>query len=50
MEYIIATSVIVVAAGAVYILRSKTKRTTEPPAAFVCRNCGESHCQCEPQD
>jgi hypothetical protein len=47
MGYIMATGAITVAAGVVCIFRSITKRTSKPPAAFICRKWGEHYCQYE---
>lgn len=49
MEYVIAIGVIAALGVVVYIIRDNAKPTATRPAKFTCRQCGEKHCQCEPQ-
>lgn len=49
MEFTIAAALAAMVGFVVYVVyqRSKSARPTSPE--FVCRECGERHCQCERQ-
>lgn len=46
MEVAIAAVVIAVVGIAGYLVRQRAKAARPPAAAFVCRQCGEKHCEC----
>jgi len=50
MEFFIAAAIVAVAVGLFYGIRHKKSQPSRPePEAFVCRACGERHCQCDRQ-
>jgi hypothetical protein len=49
MEFAIAAAALAAVGIVFYGVRHRLKRSRPAPADFVCRQCGEKHCQCERQ-
>ena len=47
MDFAIAAVAIAVAGIAGYVIWRRAQAAKSPAAKFVCRQCGEKHCECE---
>ena len=47
MEFVIAGAISVAAGIAGYFIYRRIRPTNPPETEFVCRLCGEKHCECE---
>jgi len=47
MEFVLAAVVAAAAGIAGYLVRRRARASKPPAAEFVCRRCGEKHCECE---
>ena len=49
MEFVIAAVFAAMVGVVVYVVYQRSKSAGPTSPEFVCRQCGESHCQCERQ-
>ena len=47
MEFVIAGAIAAAAGIAGFFILRRTRPANPPKVEFVCRNCGEKHCECE---